>query len=433
MKSENKDVNRDYDAIVVGTGPGGGTMARELSKKGKKCLILEWGPDPVLHGTATEFFRNLFLPFKSLLITDKLLGMVRGIITGGSSVFFYATCFPPPIEMLKSHGVDITKEVEETRSEIPIGPLKDEMVTPMARKIMESARALGYDWKKLDKFIDQDNWRPGMPFPYYGQQDGVKWSAKSYVDEAVRNGSTLQADAKVEKVITKGGKAEGVEYTVKGEPRRAFAPLVILSAGGIGSAVILRNSGIKEAGYDFFFDPLITVCGLVDDVRAGNEFPMTCGVHMEDEGYMMTDMAIQPSLTALFSAQVFQFHKMFSNSRTLRIMVKAKDSLGGRITGGGQIRKKLASSDQKKLMKGYARAKGILQNAGAKGIYKTWYVAAHPGGTVKIGEILNSDLKTKKYDNLYVCDCSVIPEAWGLPPTMTLLALGKRLAKHLTK
>ena len=41
-----------------------------------------------------------------------------------------------------------------------------------------------------------------------------------------------------------------------------------------------------------------------------------------------------------------------------------------------------------------------------------------------------SELK-KTWDNLYVCDCSVIPEAWGLPPTMTLVGLGKRLAKHL--
>jgi choline dehydrogenase-like flavoprotein len=36
-----------------------------------------------------------------------------------------------------------------------------------------------------------------------------------------------------------------------------------------------------------------------------------------------------------------------------------------------------------------------------------------------------------QYDNLYVCDCSVIPEAWGVPPTTTIVALGKRLAKYL--
>jgi choline dehydrogenase-like flavoprotein len=38
-----------------------------------------------------------------------------------------------------------------------------------------------------------------------------------------------------------------------------------------------------------------------------------------------------------------------------------------------------------------------------------------------------------EFDNLFVCDCSVIPEAWGLPPTTTIIGLGKRLAKHLAE
>ena len=54
-----------------------------------------------------------------------------------------------------------------------------------------------------------------------------------------------------------------------------------------------------------------------------------------------------------------------------------------------------------------------------------------PGVILMIGDVVDSDLKTK-VDNLYVCDCSVIPEDWGLPPSLTILALAKRLAKHLT-
>lgn len=49
---------------------------------------------------------------------------------------------------------------------------------------------------------------------------------------------------------------------------------------------------------------------------------------------------------------------------------------------------------------------------------------------MKIGELLDADLMTE-YRNLYVCDASVIPEQWGRPPILTLVAFGKRLAKHL--
>jgi choline dehydrogenase-like flavoprotein len=72
--------------------------------------------------------------------------------------------------------------------------------------------------------------------------------------------------ARVTRVIVENGNAVGVEYRRKGEIQRVYADTVVLSAGGIGSPLILRASGIKDAGYDFFFDPLITVMGAVDDV-----------------------------------------------------------------------------------------------------------------------------------------------------------------------
>jgi hypothetical protein len=120
--------------------------------------------------------------------------MVRGITTGGSTVHYYATCYPVPLDLFKSHGIDITKEVEETVKELPVAPLKDEMVGPMAKRIMESAQDLGYGWQKLDKFMYQDRWKPEYKFGHYGDPHGVKWSARMYIEEAVANGATLIND-----------------------------------------------------------------------------------------------------------------------------------------------------------------------------------------------------------------------------------------------
>jgi len=111
-------------------------------------------------------------------------------------------------------------------------------------------------------------------------------------------------------------------------------------------------------------------------------------------------------------------------------MVKWKDALGGRLTDGGGVRKMLTAADKRVARHGFETARRVLQSAGASDIYGTWYLAAHPGGTVKIGHLVDANLKSP-IDGLYVCDCSVIPEAWGLPPSLTLVALGKRLARHL--
>jgi choline dehydrogenase-like flavoprotein len=422
----------DLDFIVVGTGPGGATVARELSQEKKKVLMLEWGSNAPLTGSLWQGFKTLLMPGRSMLLTNQMLGVVRGIATGGSTVHYYGTCFPVPIEMFKSHGIDLTSEIEEITRELPIAPLKDEMIGPMSARIMESALDLGYNWEKLDKFMYQDRWKPEYKFSHYGDPHQVKWSARMYVEEALGNGAELINGARVTRVLIEDKKAVGVEFIKRGKASRIFAEKVIVSAGGIGSPVILRASGMQNAGNDFFFDPLIGVRGVVKDIDVPiSEIPMSTGVHMEDEGYMMTDMSHPAFTSAFFAAGSLRFDKMFSRQHTLQIMVKAKDSLGGRLTDRGGVRKSLDEADKQKLRKGYERAKEILKNAGAKGIFKTPYLAAHPGGTVKVGDLVDENLKTE-IENLYVCDCSVIPEAWGLPPTCTIIGLGKRLGKHLS-
>jgi choline dehydrogenase-like flavoprotein len=35
--------NGDYDIVIIGSGAGGGTLARHLAPSGKSILLLEWG------------------------------------------------------------------------------------------------------------------------------------------------------------------------------------------------------------------------------------------------------------------------------------------------------------------------------------------------------------------------------------------------------
>jgi len=327
--------------------------------------------------------------------------------------------------------VDLKEADKEVRADLPfIGPLKENQLSTMEKTIMESAQHLGYDWKPLDKFGIQDRWTPDYKWGVNDPRD-IKWSALMWVREALMDGATLLNHAKVKRVILENKKAVGVEFKMKGKTCRAYGSAIVLAAGGIGSPVILRGTGIKGVGCDFFFDPLITVCGEHKSITRENEIPMSCGCHFSEDGYVMTDMAIALKYQEIiFASQVLRFDQLFKRKKTFRIMVKLKDTLGGKLTNGGQVLKILGTEDRKKLKNGKERAKKILEHAGCHSIYGTYYFAAHPGGTVKLGEFVDSNLKTQ-YDNLYVCDCSVIPEAWGRPPTQTILALGRYLTKHL--
>lgn len=420
------------DAIVVGSGPGGSTVARELSRRGKRVLILERGHNKPIKGTTAQCVGYLLIPGKGLLFTNQLLALGRGIITGGSSVAAYATALDPPLEKFRSYGIDLAGELAEARKELPVAPLEDRLIGPLARRTMESARSLGYDWKKLDKIVYQDKCLPDCDKCTMGCPYGAKWDARMYVEEAVRSGAVLRASAKVNKVLLENRTAVGVEYTQKGKTHRVYAATIVVSAGGIGSPLILRKSGLPGAGHDFFFDPLIAVMGTVKDIKGGKEFPMATGLRLEEEGYLMTDLPWPGWIYRMFTAEVLRADRLFSHSHTLQIMIKLRDGLGGRLTDRGFVKKDLPKAEKKKFRDGYERAKKILKNAGAKHIFKTWYLATHPGGTVKINDLVDSDLKTE-FDNLYVCDCSVIPFSWGMPPILTLICLGKRLAKHLVR
>jgi choline dehydrogenase-like flavoprotein len=106
----------EFDAIVVGSGPGGATVAKELSRRKKKVLILEWGSNAPVAGTLLQTIGVGLIPGKSLLFTNQMLSLVRGITTGGSTFLYYATAFDPPHEMFQRHGIDINKELYEART-----------------------------------------------------------------------------------------------------------------------------------------------------------------------------------------------------------------------------------------------------------------------------------------------------------------------------
>jgi len=430
MTSADVRAGHEFAAVIVGSGPGGATVARELARKGKDVLILEWGDFDPVRGKVFETVRRALIPGKGLLLTDGFLGMIRAITTGGSSVIYCATAFDPPSAMFLPNGVDLGKEIAELRREIPIAPLEDRLVGPGPRRFFESASALGYDARRLNKFIYQERCRPSCQLCSYGCPYGAKWNARFFVDDAIKAGATIINHSRVTRVLSDGGRAVGVVYRKEGLEKRAYAKKVIISAGGIGTPLILKESGIPEAGRDFFFDPLVFVFGRIRGLDEGRAVPMTTGVHLEEDGIVMTDFNMPKILKIGFDAEVLGIRQAFSYKDVLPVMIKIRDDLGGRLTRRGSIRKPLTRADKMRLQKGSEHASRILRKAGAKEIYKSWVFAAHPGGTAKMGELVDSNLKTR-FEDLYVCDCSVMPQEMGIPPTFTILALAKRLSAHL--
>jgi choline dehydrogenase-like flavoprotein len=419
-----------YDVIVVGSGPGGATVAREMARRGARVLLLEQGSAAPLEGTLRQMASMAAVPGRGAFLHRDGSLLVRAIASGGSSAINYATALAPPLALFLRHGIDLAPALEQLRAEVPMLPLPDRLVGPMAARIMGAARELGHDWRKLDKMIYADQCRSACWRCTYGCPFGAKWTARNFVDEAVAHGALLLDRAQVTRVLLRDGRAVGVEFVRGRAVQQAHAGVVVLAGGGIGSPRLLHASGLSAGGDALFSDPVIAVMGTVDDVDGGKEVPMAAGMHVQSDGITLADMTLPKAMYQAFAAQAGRLDRVLAHRRTLTVMVKIRDQIGGSI-GPLWVDKTLTAADRARLRQGVQMGRAILARAGAHHVFQSRHFAAHPGGSVRIGAGVDRYLQTPTR-NLFVCDASVIPEAWGLPPTVTLLCLGKYLAAHLS-
>lgn len=417
------------DILIIGTGPGGAATAAELATLGARVTMLEWGSAAPLGGRFIDMAKIAAVPGRSAFFAADGTALFRGIGVGGTTLVNYATAFPPPLERFANLGIDLAPELAAANRELALAPLPDALIGPMARRIETAALALGLPWRRFDKMIDATRCRTGCWRCSYGCPYGAKWSARSLVEQARMAGATLLTGCRVQRILSDRGQVTGVEYLRAGRVERAFANTVVLAAGGIESPRLLAASGLSVPP-GLVVDPVVAVMGHVDGLLGGTEVPMAAGLHRLDDGIMLADMTLPKLLFRAFAAQAGHFRQFFRHRQTLTLMVKIPDAPGGRI-GRHWVNKPLSAADHELLDRGSALAGEILRTAGARDVVTSRPFAAHPGSTLAIGEMVDNRLETA-IRGLFVCDASVLPAPWGLPPTLTLICLAKRLAKHLT-
>jgi choline dehydrogenase-like flavoprotein len=409
------------DAIIIGSGPGGAYLARELARAGRRVTVLERGENHTFSDNSLTQ-----VPMLGMVFTDGIQSIMRGLTVGGSSMLYFGSVISPPYAMFEKRGVDLRSSEAAIRAELPNAPLTEDLLSEQARHLMHAGRSLGLDWQPLTKFIYQAELAPGIHRPT------ARWNARMPLAEATAAGATLVTGARAERILYENGRATGVRYRKSGKSEDVYAPLVISAAGGVGSASLFRQSGLAISE-GFFCDPLVAVLGKAENFQQTYEpLPMLAGTLDAENGIMLTDMPLPWPIFTAFAMQTLRPDLLFSRDKTLMIMVKVRDELAGNIDGEDKVRRKLTDNDKRLVKLGTDRAGDVLRAAGVKKVSVSAVTSAHPGGSIRLGDRLDANLETE-VKGLYVCDASVIPEAFGLPPTLTLLSLAHRLAMHLKK
>ncbi len=435
-------LQKETDVIIVGSGPGGATVARELARSnaGLGITLLEHGRDwrtNPLYGTYPGGM--MYTDKASFLTTQEGLSIVRPLLVGGATSM-YCGCAARPLPWWKDrYGINLDAYADQTINELHIASLPPHLRGAASTRLAAAAADLGMDWQPQDKFMQPeraDDFNCGATC-MLGCRCGAKWNAAEYVDEAVQHGIDLWTGAKVERVLVSHGRAVGVWGKWRSKAFALYAKTVILAAGGIGTPLILQQSGLDAAGRGMTMDTTVMVYGLAPFKGIGNEPPMTWSYADDDLGVLYSTL-IDPWLNYPIAtlrkgpAYPLTWHRW---GRTLGVMIKLKDEVSGFVQvqpRGFTVSKGLTDDDRQRLAAAETVAGRILRQAGCDPdtIFTTPLRGTHPSGTVRLGEMLTADLETE-IANLYVCDASVFPEALARPTVLTIIALGKRLAAHL--
>jgi hypothetical protein len=259
------------------------------------------------------------------------------------------------------------------------------------------------------------------------------------------------SNTSVERIIPGG---EGVELHVlhDGNPMKLSAKKAILSGGALGTTSLLLKSGFKKQmpsiGRYFASHPQFMFFGLYDEVINAHK-GMFQSVASKDprfrkKGFKLENVFAGPASVAMlytgFGADHLDFMQHYNRMTCAEVAIR--DENAGEIMvdkkGKLSIKKEMTDQDKTRMSDGVTVLKEILAASGAKRVVESpMYFGLHLMGGARIGTdditaAVDPDFKLKNQKNIFVCDSSIFPNAPGINPALTIMALAHKLSQQLT-
>lgn len=387
-----------FDFVVVGSGAGGTTVAKELSAAGKKVLLLEKGMQLPPRKSSKAY---------SILKSDVEVWHTQCL--GGTTVVSMGNAVRSRLDGLSHYYAEAERELGVT-------PVPEDHLG-MATKLL---LPLSKEWVRMPKAIDFSKCR-GCGRCSSGCPTSARWDATAFVREAISSGCKVSTSSGIKKVVIKGNRAAGVE-TFDGKTFEADH--TILAAGAIETPRILWRSGITSAGKGLFVDTFVTVGGLKRGISMDQELCMAA--FLKRDGYLLS-----PHYSSFLPNLIEEKGVSLKPSDILSIMVKIEDEPIGEVTPGGIV-KTISRQDSALLESGKREAIELLTRAGVDEdtIVSVHPRGAHPGGTCSNFIKSINDLPSP-VESLYISDASILKGPFGLPPMLTIIAVSKMLSAKL--
>lgn len=471
------------EVLIIGSGAGGALTAALLAEKGFQVTILEEGPkiskDNVTV-SATEMMEKLYRRGGiSPILGRPSVALVEGRCVGGgteiNSAIFHRT--PDDVirrwqiqydikELSRETLIPFFKKIEHDLS-VTVGPpnLASEILKSGAEKLGWK----GYYVPRAQKdCVDTNMCAIGCP-------TGAKQSMiVTYIPRALKAGAKLIPDCQAIKILTKKGYGLGVlaAYTNSPLEKRLFikADYIFVCGGAIQTPRLLQKSKINNnIGKSFSFHPTVKVAGKFEQELNlhENAFP----------SYQVKEFSPSISMGGAFFSPSYIALVLKNNSNEFLNVIRYWRHMALYYTmtccsGTGSVKRIplmnislpkyfLTKLDHENLSIGIAKLSELLLIAGAKEVYPDIYkhpplktvkecrrytdnliplnrtnlYTIHIFGSCPMGEMkekcaVDSFGKILGFTNIYINDASILPDATGVNPQGTIMAIAMRNVEH---
>lgn len=419
-------------AVVVGSGAGGATTAREL-QGAFDVTVLEAGGDfrPLRFDLQTiERLKRSRMLFDPRLIrvpfpatharrTAEGIVLVHARCVGGTTTIATGNGLRMDAD-LRAIGLDLDEEFAEIVREIPVSTDHRRGWHATTRRLFGVFDDLGLNPMPMPKMGSPDRCRH-CGRCVLGCPEGAKWDARRFVADAMLLGARVITRSPVERLVVEAGAATGV-IVRRGLRRRYYpADLVVLAAGGLGTPAILERSGIA-CDHTLFVDPVVTVAGRRSRAWQCKEIEMPFVAQLD--GYIVSpyfdylSFLLEPTWRA-------------PARDIVGVMIKIADTSRGTVSAR-DVEKGLSAGDRTRIDEGIMLCREILLRFGVEDgeTFTGTLNAGHPGGTVPLTAAHVDTMHPARLpENVYIADATMLPTALGNPPILTIVAMAKRVAK----
>ncbi len=456
-----------YDTVIVGAGVSGSFIANSLSQAGLKCVLLEAGrsftsdayPDNDLDANALLYWGGGIEMNK-----DASIGLLRPKAVGGGSIVNQAL-----LDRFDDDAFDSWRAASGvpyfTRSELDpwydaaaanlsIQTVPEEYANGNALIFREGFAKNGYQCAPLERAQGDCRFADGnccieclRGCPIDSKQStavAVLPKARAAGLEIVSRFEALRVEAAADVVAVHGRAADGSDRSFRG--RR-----LVLAAGAIGNSRLLLLSDFAKRlpalGHNFYTHPQYMSLAVYDEPVNAHRGPLqsykSADPTFRAGGFKLENVFTGPVGVAMLlpAFGVEHMRRMRDITHMGCIEVAVRDTHPGRISvnsnGKPVIDKTLDAEDRRRRDSGLEAIRNIFRATGAREIIEgNIAIGLHLMGGCNMGvdpgrSVVSPEFQLHGFKNIHVADSSIFPNAPGINPSFTIMALSCRAAEQI--